>query len=458
MDPNGLSATHTADPYSTLKPSLECFTLPNVLERWAKRLCDENDFLHAELHVVKPEEVTIASARDINAYVDIHPKSPLYTGGMTVKAYHTKSQHPSSPSHIGAPSEDIVRLTLIEIQEEPLQETTCLVIETRPNVRHVNDALRCIREAVNSAATADDDWEVSRVVGNIMKATQVTALNPHIHSIGDVRIINSVNAADDSKTDTVGNSDGVAMSEDYVSIMNVIDEATSRHHVWARALRDVDVFGSAQNFQLIVNSATLFNRQAVITIEPNTEEGIMETSMKIPMPSHPDGVGVVFAITPYRRDDVSHVMQTMLHQFVRSARFTQNSTIPVMAAHLAHNLHRALKKSASLHVANSTHLIGLIESVIAEHKKHHPNSIITTTTTDRDETTITVASHTGVGELAVTPSRWNGKPSVKLSILDDVEHLSQRMNYENLTEDYTDATIREFLHELTSGQYPGIDY
>ena len=177
-----------------------------------------------------------------------------------------------------------------------------------------------------------------------MKATQGTAMNPHIHSIGDVRIINSVNAANDSKTDTVGNSDGVAMSEDYVSIMNVIDEATSRHHVWARALRNIDVFGSAQNFQLIVNSDTLFNRQAVITIEPNTEEGIMETSMKIIMPSHPDGVGVVFAITPYRRDDVSHVIQTMLHQFVRSARFTQNSTSQVMAAHLAHNLHRTLTK------------------------------------------------------------------------------------------------------------------
>ena len=180
--------------------------------------------------------------------------------------------------------------------------------------------------------------------------------------------------------------------------------------------------------------------------------------MKILMPSHPDGVGVVFAITPYRRDDVSHVVQTMLHQFVRSARFTQNSTSQVMAAYLAHNLHCALKKSASLHVANSTHLIGLIELVIAEHKKHHPNSIITTTTTDRDKTTITVASHTGVGELAVAPSRWNGKPSVKLSVLDDVEHLSQRMTYENLTEDYTNATIRKFLHKLTSGQYPGLDY
>ena len=56
------------------------------------------------------------------------------------------------------------------------------------------------------------------------------------------------------------------------------------------------------------------------------------------------------------------------------------------------------------------------------------------------------------------PSRWNGKPSVKLSVLDDVEHLSQRMTYENLTEDYTDATIREFLHEITSEQYPGLDY
>lgn len=30
------------------------------------------------------------------------------------------------------------------------------------------------------------------------------------------------------------------------------------------------------------------------------------------------------------------------------------------------------------------------------------------------------------------------------------------MTYENLTEDYTDATIREFLHELTSGQYPDL--
>ena len=456
MNPNGLSATRTTNPYSTLKPSLECFTLPNVLERWAKRLCDENDFLHAELHVVKPEEVTIASARDINAYVDIHPKSPLHTGGMTIKACHAKSQHPSS--RIDAPSEDIVRLTLIETQEEPLQEIPRLEIETRPNVRHVNDTLRYIREAVDSAAIADDDWGASQVVENIMKATQVTALNPHIHSIGDVHIINSVNAADGSKADTVGNSDGVAMSEDYVSIMNVIEEAASRHHAWARALRNIDVFGLAQNFQLIVNSDTLFNRQAVITIEPNTEEGIMETSMKIPMLSHPDGVGVVFAITPYRRDDVSHVIQTMLHQFVRSARFTQNSTSQVMAAHLARNLHCTLKKSASLHVANPTHLIGLVELVIAEHKNHHPNSIITTTTTDRDETTITVASHTGVGKLTVSPSRWNGKPSVKLSVLDDVEHLPQHMTYENLTEDYTNATIREFLHELTGEQYPGLDY
>lgn len=178
--------------------------------------------------------------------------------------------------------------------------------------------------------------------------------------------------------------------------------------------------------------------------------------MKIPMPSHPDGVGVVFAITPYRRDDVSHVVQTMLHQFDRSVRFTQNSTSQVMAAHLAHNLHRTLKTAASLHVANPTHLIGLVELVIAEHKKHHPNSIITTTTTNGDETTITVASHIGVGKLAVAPRRWNGKPSVNLSVLDDVEHLSQRMTYENLTEDYTDATIREFLHELTSGQYPDL--
>ena len=268
-----------------------------------------------------------------------------------------------------------MRLTLIGTQEEPLQEIPRLVIETGANVRHVNDTLRCIREAVDSAAMADDDWKVSRVVENIMKATQATALNPHTHNIGDVRIINSVNAVNDSKTDTVGNSDGVAMSEDYVSIMNVIEDATNRHHVWARALRNIDVFGSAQNFQLIVNSDTLFNRQAVITIEPNTEEGIMEISMKILMPSHPDGVGVVFAITPYRRDDVSHVVQTMLHQFDRSARFTQNGTSQVMAAHLAHNLHRTLKASASLHIANPAHLIGLIESVISEHKNCHPNSI-----------------------------------------------------------------------------------
>lgn len=456
MNPNGLSATHTTNPYSTLKPSLECFTFPNVLERWVKKLRENNEFLHAELHVVKPEEVAITDASDITFYVDIRAKSPLHTGGMTIKACHAKSQHPSI--RIDAPSEDIVRLTLIETQEESLQKIPRLVIETRPNVRHVNDTLRYIREAVDNAAMADDDWGASRVVENIMKATQVTALNPHTHNIGDVHIINSVNAADGSKTDTVGNSDGVAMSEDYVSIMNVIEGATNRHHVWARALRNIDVFGSAQNFQLIVNSDTLFNRQAVITIEPNTEEGIMETSMKIIMPSHPDGIGVVFAITPYRRDDVSRVVQTMLHQFVCSARFTQNSTSQVMAAHLAHNLHCALKKSASLHVANPIHLIGLVELVIAEHKHHHPNSIITTTTTDRDETTITVASHTGVGKLTVSPSRWNGKPSVKLSVLDDVEHLSQRMTYENLTEDYADATIREFLHKLTSGQHPGLDY
>lgn len=441
---------------SILNPELTFLTLDRVLERWVKRLCNENEFLHAELHVVKPEEVTIADASDVTFYVDIHLKSPLHTGGMTIKACHAKSQHPSS--RVDAPSEDIVRLTLIEIQEEPLQEIPRLVIETRPNVRHVNDALQCIREAVNSAAIADDDWEVSRVMENIMKATQVTALNPHTHNIGDVRIINSVNAANDSKTDAVGNSDGVTMSEDYVSIMNVIEDAMNRHHVWARALRDIDVFGSSKNFQLIVNSATLFNRQAVITIEPNMEEGIMETSMKIIMPSRPDGVGVVFAITPYRRDDVSHVVQTMLHQFVRSARFTQASTSQVMSAHLAHNLHCALKESASLYVANSTHLIGLVELIIAEHKNHHPNSIITTTTTDGDKTTITVASHTGVGELAVAPSRWNGKPSVKLSVLDDVEHLSQRMTYENLTEDYTDATIHKLLRKLTGGQYPGLDY
>ena len=407
--------------------------------------------------MVKPEEVAIADASDVTFYVDIHPKSPLHTGGLTIKAHHAKSQRP--PSYIGAPLEDTVRLVLMETQEEPLQEIPRLAIETRPNVRHVNDALQwCIRGAVNSAAIADDDWEVSRVVGNVMKATQGTALNPNIHGVGDVRIINSVNAANDNKTDAVGNSDGVAMSEDYVSIMNVIEDATNRNHVWGRMLRNIDVFGSSKNFQLIVNSATLFNRKAVITIEPNIEEEIMETSMKILMPSRPDGVGVVFAITPYRRDDVSHVVQTMLHQFVHSARFTQASTSQVMSAHLAHNLHCALKESASLYVANSTHLIGLIELVIAEHKHHYPNSIITTTTTtDRDETTITVASHTGVGELAVVPSRWNGKPSVKLSVLDDVEHLSQRMTYENLTEDYTDATIRKFLHKLTSGQYPGLD-
>lgn len=441
---------------SILNPELTFLTLDRVLERWVKRLCDENEFLHTELHIVKPEEVAVSDASDITFYVDIHPKSPLHTGGLTIKACHAKSQHPSS--RIDAPPEDIVRLTLIETQEEPLQEIPRLVIETRPNVRHVNDALQCIREAVDSAAIADDDWEVSRVMENIMKATQVTALNPHTHNIGDVRIINSVNAANDSKTDTAGNSDGVTMSEDYVSIMNVIEDAMNRHHVWARALRDIDVFGSSKNFQLIVNSATLFNRQAVITIEPNMEEGIMETSMKIIIPSRPDGVGVVFAITSYRRDDVSHVVQTMLHQFVRSARFTQASTSQVMSAHLAHNLHHTLKASTSLHIANPTRLIELVELVIAEHKNHHPNSIITTTTTDRDETTITVASHTGVGELAVALSRWNGKPSVKLSVLDDVEHLSQRMTYENLTEDYTNATIHKLLRKLTGGQYPGLDY
>ena len=213
MNPNGLSATRTTNPYSTLKPSLECFTFPNVLERWAKRLCDENDFLHAELHAVEPEEVPVSDASDITFYVDIRAKSPLHTGGMTIKACHAKSQHPSS--RIDAPSEDIVRLTLIETQEEPLQEIPRLVIETRPNVRHVNDTLRRIREAVDSAAIADDDWGASRVVENVMKTTQATAMNPHAHSIGDVRIIDSVNAADNSKTDTVGNSDGVAMSEDY---------------------------------------------------------------------------------------------------------------------------------------------------------------------------------------------------------------------------------------------------
>lgn len=104
------------------------------------------------------------------------------------------------------------------------------------------------------------------------------------------------------------------------------------------------------------------------------------------------------------------------------------------------------------------HLIGLIELGIAEYKNHHPNSIITTTITNGDETTITIASHTGVGKLTITPSRWNGKPSVKLSVLDDVEHLPQHMTYENLTEDYTDATIREFLQELTNRQYPDLDY
>ena len=442
---------------STLNPELTFLTLDLVLERWVKKLREDNEFLHAELHMVKPEEVTIADASDITFYVDICAKSPLHTGEITIKACHEKSQHPSS--RIDAPSEDIVRLTLIETQEEPLQEIPRLVIETRPNVRHVNDTLRCIREAVDSAVTADDDWGASHVVENIMKTTQATALKPHTHNnIGDVHIINSVNAANDSKTDTIGDSDGVATSEDYVSIMDVIEDATNRHHVWARALRNIDVFGSAQNFQLIVNSDTLFNRQAVITIEPNTEEGIMETSMKIIMPSHPDGVGVVFAITPYRRDGVSHVVQMMLRQFVRSARFTQASTSQVMAAHLAHNLHCALKKSVSLHVANSTHLIGLIELVIAEHKNCHPNSIITTTTTNGEETTITVASHTGVGSLTVSPSRWNGKPSVKLSVLDDIEHLSQRMTYENLTEDYTNATIHKLLRKLTSGQYPGLDY
>ena len=453
---NNHTSAHPTDLRSTLSSELACPTLGLVLERWVKRLCNENEFLYAELHAVEPEEVPVSDASDITFYVDICAKSPLHTGGMTIKACHAKRQSP--PGRTGATSEDIVRLTLIGTQEEPLQEIPRLVIETGANVRHVNDTLRCIREAVDSAAMADDDWKVSRVVENIMKATQATALNPHTHNIGDVRIINSVNAVNDSKTDTVGNSDGVAMSEDYVSIINVIEDATNRHHVWARALRDVDVFGSAQNFQLIVNSDTLFNCQAVITIEPNTEEGIMETSMKILMPSHPDGAGVIFAITPYRRDDVSHVVQTMLHQFNRSTRFTQNSTSQVMAAHLAHNLHRALKKSASLHIANSTHIIGLVELVIAEHKRHHPNGIITTTTTDKDETTITVTSHTGVGKLTVSPSRWNGKPSVKLSVLDDVEHLSQRMTYENLTEGYTDATIRDFLHELTSGKYPGLDY
>jgi hypothetical protein len=451
-----MSNNHTSARPTGLSPELACPTLGLVLERWVKKLSNENDFLHAELHVVKPEEVEIADGSDVTFYVDIRSEFPLHTGGMTVKAHRAKSQQP--PSRTGETSEDVMRLALIEIQEEPLQEITRLVIETAPNVRHVNDALRCIREAVDSAAITDDNWEVSRIVESIMKTTQVTALNPHIRSIGDVRIINSVNASDDSGKDAGGNSAGVAISEDYVSIMNVIDEATDRHHVWARALRDVDVFGSARNFQLIVNSATLFNRQAVITIEPNMEEGIMETSMKIPMPSHPDGMGVVFAIAPYRRDDVSHVVQTMLHQFVRSARFTQNSTSQVMAAHLAHNLHRTLKIAASLHVANPAHLIGLIELVIAEHKRHHPNSIITTTTTDGEETTITVASHTGVGKLTIAPSRWNGKPSVKLSVLDDVEHLSQRMTYENLTEDCTDATIRKFLHELTSGQCPRLDY
>lgn len=172
---------------SILNPELTFLTLDRVLERWVKRLCDENEFLHAELHIVKPEEMAIVNVSDVTFYVDIHAKSPLNTSGMTIKACHAKSQHPSS--RIDAPPEDIVRLTLIETQEEPLQEIPRLVIETRPNVRHVNDALQCIREAVDSAAIADDDWEVSRVMENIMKATQVTALNPHTHNIGDVRII-----------------------------------------------------------------------------------------------------------------------------------------------------------------------------------------------------------------------------------------------------------------------------
>lgn len=214
MNPNGLSVTHTTNPYSTLKPSLECFTFPNVLERWVKKLRENNEFLHAELHVVKPEEVAITDASDITFYVDIRPKSPLHTGGMTIKACHAKSQRPSN--HISAPSEDIVCLTLIEIQEEPLQEIPHLMIETRPNVQHVNDALRCIREAVDSATIMDDDWGVSGVVENVMKTTQATALNPHTHNIGDALIINSVNAADDSGKDAGGNSAGVAMSEDYV--------------------------------------------------------------------------------------------------------------------------------------------------------------------------------------------------------------------------------------------------
>ena len=102
-----------------------------------KRLCDQNEFLHAELHVVKPEEVPVSDASDITFYVDIRAKSPLHTGEMTIKACYAKRQLP--PIRTGATSEDIVRLALIEIQEEPLQEIPRLVIETRQNVRHVND-------------------------------------------------------------------------------------------------------------------------------------------------------------------------------------------------------------------------------------------------------------------------------------------------------------------------------
>jgi hypothetical protein len=82
---------------------------------------------------VKPEEAIIADVSDSTFYVDICAKSPLHTGGMTIKACHAKIQH--SSSCINAPSEDIVRLTLIGTQEEPLQEIPRLVIETGANVR-----------------------------------------------------------------------------------------------------------------------------------------------------------------------------------------------------------------------------------------------------------------------------------------------------------------------------------
>ena len=96
MNPNGLSATHTTNPYSTLKPSLECFTFPNVLERWVKKLRENNEFLHAELHVVKPEEAAITDASDITFYVDIRAKSPLHTGGMSRHATQKASIHQSA--------------------------------------------------------------------------------------------------------------------------------------------------------------------------------------------------------------------------------------------------------------------------------------------------------------------------------------------------------------------------